>query len=71
MTYWIVIEENESGFTAFCPELTDCQSEGDCMDGAERDVLDVIENHFDALCTDGTLPADLTFQDMRVSITIF
>jgi len=70
MTYWIVIEENETGYEAYCPDLEDCRGTGDCVDGAEWEVRDAIESHFDGLCSDGTLPADLTFQHLRVDVTV-
>lgn len=70
MNYWILVEENETGYEAFCPDLEDVRAGGDCVDGAAREVMDILERHFDGLCTDGTLPADLAFQQMRVSLSI-
>jgi predicted RNase H-like HicB family nuclease len=46
----VIIEKDENGFYAWCPELTGCQSQGDSLEEAICNIKEAIE-----LCLE-TLP---------------
>lgn len=48
----VVIEKDEHGFYAWCPELKGCQSQGDTLEEAVANVKEAIELYLE------TLPAD-------------
>ncbi len=48
----VVIEKDEHGFYAWCPELKGCQSQGDTLEEAIANVKEAIELYLE------TLPAD-------------
>jgi predicted RNase H-like HicB family nuclease len=43
----IIIEKDEDGFTAFCPELQGCYSQGDSYEEALENIRDVITLHIE------------------------
>ena len=38
-----IIEHDEHGFYAYCPELKGCQSEGDSYENALRNIREAVE----------------------------
>jgi len=48
----VVIEKDEHGFYAWCPELKGCQSQGDTLESAVANIKEAIELYLE------TLPAD-------------
>ena len=45
----VVIEKDEHGFYAWCPELRGCQSQGDTLDEAVANVREAIELYLETL----------------------
>jgi len=48
----VVIEKDENGFYAWCPELKGCQSQGDTLEDAIAHIKEAIELYLE------TLPGD-------------
>jgi len=44
-----IIEKDEDGFYAFCPELEGCQSQGDTMEEALTNIKEAIELYLETL----------------------
>ncbi|HYD51231.1 MAG TPA: type II toxin-antitoxin system HicB family antitoxin [Gemmatimonadaceae bacterium] len=51
--YLIVIEETESGYSAYSPDFPGCVSTGRSREDVERSMRDAIELHLDGLREDG------------------
>ncbi len=51
MTYKVstVIEKDEHGFYAYCPELPGCQSQGDTLEEAIANIKEAIELYQETL----------------------
>ena len=45
----VVIEKDENGFYAWCPELKGCQSQGDTLDEAMTNIREAIELYLETL----------------------
>ena len=45
----VVIEKDEHGFYAWCPELKGCQSEGETLEEAIANIKEAIELYIEAL----------------------
>ena len=45
----VVIEKDEHGFYAWCPELKGCQSQGDTLEEAVANVREAIELYLETL----------------------
>jgi len=45
----IVIEKDENGFFAFCPELEGCHSQGDSLDEVLANMKEAIELYLETL----------------------
>lgn len=45
----IVIEEDEDGFYAYCPELKGCQSQGDSFEEVQNNIQEAIELYLETL----------------------
>jgi predicted RNase H-like HicB family nuclease len=45
----VVIEKDEHGFYAWCPELPGCQSQGDTLEEAIANIKEAIELYLDTL----------------------
>ena len=43
----VVIEKDEDGYTAFCPELQGCYSQGDTYEEVLENIRDAIRLHLD------------------------
>jgi predicted RNase H-like HicB family nuclease len=53
--YSIVIEQTESGYSSYSPDLPGCVSTGRTREEAERNMREAIEFHIDGLKEDGYL----------------
>ncbi len=45
----IIIEKDNYGYYAFCPELEDCQSQGDTLDEVMVNIKEAIELYIETL----------------------
>lgn len=45
----IVIEEDENGFYAYCPELAECQSQGDSLEEIKNNIHQEVEHRIGTL----------------------
>jgi predicted RNase H-like HicB family nuclease len=48
----IVIEKDEFGFYAYCPELEGCQSQGDSLEEVMHNIKEAIELYLETLDPD-------------------
>ena len=48
----VVIEKDEHGFYAWCPELKGCQSQGDTLEQALANIREAIELYLETLDAD-------------------
>lgn len=53
MKYLIVIEETETGFSAYSPDLPGCVSTGQTLAETERNMREAIEFHIQGLREEG------------------
>ena len=65
MKYLVVIEESESGFGAYVPDLPGCVAVAGTRDDVSRLIHEAVEFHLDGLRQDGLpIPASQSFLDM-------
>jgi predicted RNase H-like HicB family nuclease len=50
--YLVVVEETETGYSAFSPDLPGCVATGKTRDDVERTMRDAIEFHLDGIRED-------------------
>ena len=48
----VVIEKDESGYYAYCPELEGCQSQGDSFEEIMHNIKEAIELYLETLSQD-------------------
>lgn len=48
----VLIEKDENGFYAWCPELKGCQSQGDTLEETLANIREAIELYLETLPTD-------------------
>ncbi|MBU2563037.1 MAG: type II toxin-antitoxin system HicB family antitoxin [Actinobacteria bacterium] len=48
----VIIEKDEYGFYAFCPELEGCQSQGDSLEEVMHNIKEAIELYLETLDSD-------------------
>ena len=53
MKYLIVIEETETGFSAYSPDLPGCVSTGSTAEETEKNMREAIEFHIEGLREEG------------------
>jgi predicted RNase H-like HicB family nuclease len=53
MRYAIVIEQGETNFSAYVPDLPGCVATGDTISETERAIREAIEFHLEGLREDG------------------
>ena len=53
MKYLVIVEEAESGFSAYSPDLPGCIATGATREEAEREMADAIAFHIDGLRAEG------------------
>ncbi|MCO5251561.1 MAG: type II toxin-antitoxin system HicB family antitoxin [Candidatus Kapabacteria bacterium] len=52
----IIIEEDENGFYAYCPDLKGCQSQGDTYDEAYENIKEAIDLYFETISSEDLPP---------------
>jgi predicted RNase H-like HicB family nuclease len=52
----IIIEEDENGFFAYCPELKGCHSQGDTNDEALENIKEAIDLYLETISSDDLKP---------------
>ena len=45
----VIIEKDEFGYYAYCPELTGCHSQGDTLDEALENIKEAVELYLETL----------------------
>ena len=45
----IIIEEDEDGFYAYCPELKGCQSQGESLEQVKENIHEAVELYLETL----------------------
>ena len=53
MKYLIVIEQGETGYSAYAPDVPGCIATGSTRDPVEREMKDAIAFHLDGLKAEG------------------
>lgn len=53
MKYLIVLEETDTGFSAYSPDVPGCIAVGPTREATEREMQDAIAFHFEGLKQDG------------------
>ena len=53
MKYLIVLEKNETGYSAYSPDLPGCVSTGQSSEETEANMKEAIEFHIEGLKADG------------------
>lgn len=48
----IIIEEDEDGFYAYCPELKGCQSQGNTLEEVQSNITEAVELYLETLSQD-------------------
>jgi len=51
--YLIIVEETETGYSAFSPDVPGCASTGNTREEVERNVQEAIQFHFEGLLEQG------------------
>lgn len=49
----IIIEKDEDGYYAYCPDLEGCQSQGDSLDEVTENIKEAIELYLETLSPEG------------------
>ncbi len=45
----IIIEKDEDGYYAYCPELSGCQSQGDSLEEVRENIFEAVELYLETL----------------------
>ena len=48
----IIIEKDESGYNAYCPDLEGCQTQGDSLNEVTENIKEAIELYLETLSPD-------------------
>ena len=67
----IIIEEDEDGFYAYCPELQGCQSQGDTLEEVQANITEAVELYLETLSEDEKqqlLQKKVTTMTLEVSV---
>ena len=65
----IVIEKNESGYYAFCPELEGCQTQAESLDEVMVNIKEAIELYLETL-PDEEITACLSKEILTTSLEV-
>ncbi|MDD5658824.1 MAG: type II toxin-antitoxin system HicB family antitoxin [Actinomycetota bacterium] len=68
----IVIEKDDFGFYAYCPELEGCQSQGDSLEEVMNNIKEAIELYIETLNPDEAkklLSKEILTTSMEVTVT--
>ena len=66
-----VIERDEDGYYAFCPELQGCYTSGDTFESARENLADAIRLHVEDRLAAGEVlrvPMDINFTTIEVAM---
>ena len=66
-----VIEKDEDGYYAYCPDLVGCQSQGDTLEEVQDNIREAIELYLETLSPDerrGLLAREVTTMMMEVQV---
>lgn len=67
----IIIEEDENGFFASCPELQGCYSQGDTYEEAILNIKDAIKLHVEDMVEnheDISIPKSVSFSNISITL---
>ena len=67
----IIIEEDEDGFYAYCPELKGCQSQGNSLEEVQANITEAAELYLEILSEDEKqelLQKKVTTMTLKVSV---
>ena len=65
----IVIEKDEDGYFAFCPELEGCQTQGDTIEEVLDNIQEAIELYLETL-TEAEIKASLSKEILTTSLEV-
>ena len=65
----IVIEKNEFGYYAYCPELEGCQTQGESLDEVMANIKEAIELYLETL-PDEEITACMSKQILTTSLEV-
>jgi predicted RNase H-like HicB family nuclease len=60
MKLLIVVEQTDSGFSAYAPDLPGCVATAPTQEDVERTMREAISMHLESLRSDGTAPPEPT-----------
>jgi len=52
MSYNVIVEKDEHGYYAYCPELEGCQTQGNSLEETLENIKEAIELYLDTLSED-------------------
>ncbi|MEA3641825.1 MAG: type II toxin-antitoxin system HicB family antitoxin [Lamprobacter sp.] len=67
----VIIEKDEEGYYAFCPEMKGCHSQGDSLDEVLANIKEAIELYLETLSIDeriGCLSQEILTTAVEVSV---
>ena len=67
----IIIEEDEDGFYAYCPELKGCQSQGDTLEEVQTNIQEAVKLYLETLSKNEKqelLQKRITTMTLKVSV---
>lgn len=65
----ILIEKDEDGFYAYCPELPGCQSEGDTLEEVNANIKEAVEVYLETL-SDSEKEAFLSKETLAMTLEV-
>ena len=65
----VVIEKDEYGYYAYCPELEGCQTQGDSLDEVMANIKEAIELYLETLSDDEKI-ASLSKEILTTSLEV-
>lgn len=65
----VVLETDEDGYFAYCPELTGCHTQGDTVEEAMANIKEAIELYLETL-TDDEKKAALSKEILTTSVEV-
>ena len=68
MKYLVVIEETDTGFSAYSPDVPGCVAAGDTREETEREIASALTFHLEGVREDGSDPPEPTSFSTYVEI---
>lgn len=65
----IVIEKDEDGYYAYCPELEGCQSQGDSLEKVTANIQEAVELYLESL-SDSEIQALLNKEILTMTLEV-